>query len=354
MELLHGCSLAEFLAKNGSLSVGEVLKLAEQMCDALQHAHDSGIVHRDIKPTNIFLCNKKVETAKIIDFGIAKISDNEVNATRTGEFVGSPAYLSPEQAMQKSITARSDQYSLGCVLYECLTGHAPFEDETAMGLILKHINDEVVPLGKNSFVPPVVAKAIERSLKKDPEARFSTMTEFKNALAGKAVAGGKSKLPIYGALAVVTLVVIAVLGVVMCSVMTLPEQKTPPPAVSKTASDTASTVVHKDREPDIDLELRDKYVKDEHVIGLKLQSNPMTDYLSVAGCALTPHALATLTQFKNLKRLQMAESTIDDDAADQLCKIKTLVGLDVSKTAITDAFVKKNKYPPQLELFFAW
>ncbi len=133
MELLHGCSLAEYLREHASLSVGEVLKLAQQMCDALHHAHDSGIVHRDIKPSNIFLCNKKVETVKIIDFGIAKITDTSVNATRTGEFVGSPAYLSPEQALQKSVNAQSDQYSLGCVLYECLTGHPPFEDATAMG-----------------------------------------------------------------------------------------------------------------------------------------------------------------------------------------------------------------------------
>ncbi|MBI2809222.1 MAG: protein kinase [Candidatus Melainabacteria bacterium] len=352
MEVLHGCSLAEFLSKNGSLSVGEVLKLAQQMCDALQHAHDYGIVHRDIKPSNIFLCDKKVETAKIIDFGIAKIADNSVNATRTGEFVGSPAYLSPEQALQKNITVQSDQYSLGCVLYECLTGHPPFEDSTAMGLILKHVNDEVVPLGKNSFVPPAVAKAIERSLKKNPEDRFSSMAEFKNALEGKVSSGEKSKIPLLVA-AVGTFLIVGI-SLWVC-VGFLPTQTMPSatsdakvsesfsamPDYAARATSSHNSIAH------LGLPKRDVH-KDEEFIVLSLKRNPKMEDFALGQFSLSVHALKTLSKAENLKGLHLSDSNITDDAGQELSKISTLESLDVARTSVGDVFLEKISTLPKL------
>lgn len=358
MELLHGCSLAELLSKNGSLSLGEVVKLAEQLCDALQHAHDAGIVHRDIKPTNIFLCNRKIESAKIIDFGIAKIADNSVNATKTGEFVGSPAYLSPEQAMQKPITERSDQYSLGCVLYECLTGHPPFEDKTAMGLILKHINEEVVPLGKHSFVPPAVAKAIERSLKKNPELRFDSITEFKNAVSGKAIATNENQPLMLTALAIGVLVFVGLCVGTWSMLTSEPAQKMPLPTVNgkpdSISQNTAKVTDDLHALPRLDntfLTLEksnENAAKNEHFIEQRLQSNPMIDYLSLETYAITNRALVTLSHAKNLKTLLMSETDIGDDASAHLSKIRTLETLFVAKTNVGDAFVEKISVLPNL------
>lgn len=361
MELLHGCSLAELLANVGSLSVGEVVKLAEQMCDALQHAHDAGIVHRDVKPTNIFLCNKKIENAKIIDFGIAKIADNSVNATRTGEFVGSPAYLSPEQALQKPITERSDQYSLGCVLYECLTGHPPFVDDTAMGLILKHINDEAAPLSKSTFVPPVVAKAIERSLRKDPESRFGSMNEFKNALAGRVVAQEKRMQPKVDALLVGALgaLFVAVAGIAVWFVVSFaaPHKKAEPtktmaPVVTN-KKDSWTVPNLSDSYPSIERHTTDG-AKDQRFIELTIQSNPLIEDLPLGTRSITHGSLVTLAKFKNLKALHMGDTDLGDtvtgdEAGEYLSKIRTLELLDVSRTHVGDSFVAKISTLPKLK-----
>ncbi|HEY9732169.1 MAG TPA: protein kinase [Drouetiella sp.] len=357
MELLHGCSLAELLAVNGSLGVGDVLKLAEQLCDALQHAHDQGIVHRDIKPTNIFLCNKKIENVKIIDFGIAKIADNSINATRTGEFVGSPAYISPEQALQKDVTVKSDQYSLGCVLYECLAGHPPFEDQTAMGLILKHINDQPEPLGKNLFVPAAVAKTIDRALRKDPEARFASMTEFKQALSGAVPAKSTTLNPavILGAIAV------AIVGGGMFFILMI--MKAPTPASSLTPLSTVSptpnlpparnikNAIAGTSEDSLYPSLGDLKIdgfKDEQRVEQELRRNPQKDTVFLNRYAITDHSLSMLARAPNLKKINMDSSRVDDSAGNYLAKIPTLEVIEASKTNLGDAFVAPLSKLPKL------
>ncbi len=359
MELLHGCSLAELLSVNGSLSLGDVLKLAEQLCDALQHAHEQGIIHRDIKPTNIFLCSKKIENVKIIDFGIAKIADNSINATRTGEFVGSPAYISPEQALQKEVTAKSDQYSLGCVLYECLTGHPPFEDQTAMGLILKHINDQPAPLGKNSFVPPAVAKTIERALRKDPESRFASMTEFKNALSGAA----PTKSSLLSAVVLISALAVLVMGggtLLILSIM----KSSPVPASSVTLTTPASTSPLPDAEGSRKLAagsstdqssypalgaLKIDGLKDEQYLAQELRRNPDQQALNLKRYAITDRSLRTIARAPNLRRINLDSSTVTDSAGDYLAKIPTLEIIEASKTNLGDRFILPVSTLPKLK-----
>lgn len=373
MELLHGCSLAELLARSGSLTLNQVLMLASQMCDALQHAHDQGIIHRDIKPTNIFLSNKKIENAKIIDFGIAKISDNSINTTKTGEFVGSPTYLSPEQAMQKKITAKSDQYSLACVLYECLTGRPPFEDATAMGLILKHINEQPAPLSKKSFVPPAVAKAIDRALRKDPDDRFKSMVEFKNALYALSPENDKPWLPIAIVASALVLVIGLAAWVLAWSMQkniplsTASPSSTAPVAVVGTSTKEAFAHVLPDAQPghaeprqaavdrslDQFMPMMDKETKiggnyDEYRLSLMLRRDPDPRQLSLVAYSITDSSLKAITTAKHCEYINLSNAKIDGDAGKYLAKMSTLERIEVSKTNVGDDFVREISVLPHL------
>src|SRR6185437_6789373 len=131
MDYIQGVSLFEMLKQN-TLTADRCTKIFAQVCDALQHAHDKGVIHRDIKPSNIMLVKtpEQDDLVKILDFGIAKLlpqyhATNRVTLTQTGELFGSPQYMSPEQFAGQPLDARSDMYSVGCVMYESLTGRAP-------------------------------------------------------------------------------------------------------------------------------------------------------------------------------------------------------------------------------------
>ncbi len=337
MELLSGCSLDELLLQRGSLSPGEVVLLAHQLCDALQHAHDEGIVHRDIKPSNVFLCNKRLDSVKIIDFGIAKILDSNVNATRTGEFLGSPAYLSPEQALQKATTTQSDQYSLGCVLYECLTGRPPFEDATAVGLILKHVSDEPAPLGRKSFVPPALAHAIERSLKKNPDFRFASMSEFKDALEGKSAVPRNTRVLLLAA----SLAVLISMCIAFCAIAAYWSAKVSTPAIVKRAPqferyDDVLTLPNDDT--------------DTQWLKMKILREPEVQVLSLRNRHVSTPGLNELIKAKALKELEMGRTNLDDRSGDYLSKIRSLENLDVSMNDVTDSFVEKIKTLPKLKV----
>ena len=141
MELMEGITLKEYLQKKGRLPWQEALFFAEQICRALMHAHSRGIIHQDIKPQNIIILRDG--TAKLTDFGIASFATTQETRV-VAEAIGSVHYISPEQAKGSKIDYRTDLYSLGVVLYEMLTGKLPFEGETALQIVMQHIN--AVPL----------------------------------------------------------------------------------------------------------------------------------------------------------------------------------------------------------------
>lgn len=189
MDFVDGIALSDSLSFGGALSVARSVKLICEAMDALAHAHANGVVHRDLKPSNIMIVNANTpeESVRILDFGIAKIAEEESNykLTQTGEVLGSPLYMSPEQCAGRPAFERSDQYSIGCVLFECLTGHPPFVGDSSINIIVQHMN-EVPPtlkqasLGK-SFSPELEA-VVKRLLQKNPEHRFASMAEAKAAL----------------------------------------------------------------------------------------------------------------------------------------------------------------------------
>ncbi len=187
MDYIKGESLAEVLSKQGAMDSARVLKIMIQVADALAHAHKNNVIHRDLKPSNIVILAGSKEVAKILDFGIAKIEDTDESPhlTQTGEIFGSPAYMSPEQCIGRKVDARADQYSLGCVLYECLTGSPPFVSTSAMELMMHHISDAPQSLKEGSLgqhFSKDMEKLLQRLLNKEPTQRFESMEAAHHAL----------------------------------------------------------------------------------------------------------------------------------------------------------------------------
>ena len=141
MEFIEGISLDELLRGNHVLSVTHAKEILRQACSGLAVAHDQDLVHRDIKPANLMLCDDG--TVKVVDFGIAQTREYGDKLTNTGEFVGTPGYLSPEVCTGQDVDARSDIFALGIVFYEMLAGKVPFENESPLGLMLEVVQAEI-------------------------------------------------------------------------------------------------------------------------------------------------------------------------------------------------------------------
>ncbi len=186
MELVKGETLASLIARGG-LNEAECLSVFIQICFGLAHAHDLGIVHRDVKPSNIMVVDGtnlgSEGSVKILDFGIAKIlqhDEGEIQAlTKTGEIFGSPFYMSPEQCTGHAVDHRSDIYSLGCVMFECLTGKPPFQGDSALGTMLLH-QSAVAPKVRNESpqakrISAELENVIAKMLSKDPNNRYQNL-----------------------------------------------------------------------------------------------------------------------------------------------------------------------------------
>ncbi|HWA56674.1 MAG TPA: protein kinase [Gemmatimonadales bacterium] len=186
MPFIEGESLRDRLAREKQLPVADAVRIATEVAGALDYAHRHDVVHRDIKPENILLHDGR---AVVADFGIALAASKAggTRMTETGMSLGTPTYMSPEQAMgEREITARSDVYALGCVLYEMLLGEPPFTGPTAQAIVAKVMTAEPASLtGQRKSIPPDVEAAVFTALEKLPADRFATAAEFAAALTGK-------------------------------------------------------------------------------------------------------------------------------------------------------------------------
>jgi serine/threonine-protein kinase len=175
MELLEGESLAERIARTGPMDPAEAAGVVAAVAGALEAAHRAGIVHRDVKPGNVFLTSDG--QVKVLDFGIARAAGDAT--LTTGDLIGTAAYLAPERALGHRATAASDVYALGVVLYELLAGRRPFEAGSNIELAMAHVNAEPVPLALAApSTPPSLAAACERAMAKDPAARPRSAAAF--------------------------------------------------------------------------------------------------------------------------------------------------------------------------------
>lgn len=202
MDFVEGVSLAQVLKNKGSLPTDFVIELCIQLCFGLMYAHEKGVVHRDIKPGNIMLLHPEQEpregTVKIVDFGIAKLVQSDggeiQNLTKTGEIFGSPLYMSPEQCKGDPIDKRSDIYSLGCVIFECLTGSPPFFGDTAMSTMMKRLSESPVSLKEGSLgrdFPQGLEIIVRKMLALEPGARYQELgAVVKDLLAVQTLDGG--------------------------------------------------------------------------------------------------------------------------------------------------------------------
>jgi eukaryotic-like serine/threonine-protein kinase len=183
MKLLEGKSLDTILKERERLEFEETVAMLDQVADALDYAHQHGVIHRDIKPGNIILDDRGRVT--VTDFGIAK-EIQEASVSASGHLLGTPHYMSPEHYRGTEISGAADQYSLGVVAFECFSGRVPFDAATAYELLNKHV---VEPPPLLSELRPDLSSdayaAIDRALSKRPEDRFSSVTDFVNALAGR-------------------------------------------------------------------------------------------------------------------------------------------------------------------------
>jgi serine/threonine protein kinase len=191
LEYMEGRTLSAILEEEGALEVEWALSLARQVAQGLAHADQAGVVHRDIRPANIMVAPSGL--AKIMDLGLARGADLS-RLTATG-VLGSPHYLSPEQAEGKEVDIRSDIYSLGVTLFEMLTGQRPYEADSTVDIVLKHLQEPVLSLREfNEEIPGEVDELVKRCLAKAPEERFQTPGELIEAIDG-ALRGSEGKTP---------------------------------------------------------------------------------------------------------------------------------------------------------------
>lgn len=192
MELLEGLDLENLVARFGPQSPERVIHFLMQACDSLSEAHAKGLIHRDIKPQNIFASRLGLnyDFVKVLDFGLVKtpalVSNSRVNLTLDGTTTGTPAFMSPEIALGNPVDARSDIYSLGCVAYRMLTGEQVFQRDTSMAVLLAHIQENPVSPSQQSEleIPPELDRVVLACLEKDPAKRPQTARELADMLAG--------------------------------------------------------------------------------------------------------------------------------------------------------------------------
>ncbi len=190
-DYLEGVSLEDVIEKSGPQTVKRTADIFSQVCDALAQAHRRGVIHRDIKPSNIMLLEiaGRKDFVKVVDFGIAKLLPQSglqsQHLTADGETFGSPLYMSPEQCLAQKLDPRSDIYSLGCVIYETLTGKPPIVGESMLDTMQKHVTDSARPM--KSLRPELseydrLESVISRSIAKDPALRQQSMQQLKEEL----------------------------------------------------------------------------------------------------------------------------------------------------------------------------
>ena len=198
MEWLDGEDLRERLGRAG-LSMNETLELGRRVAGALAAVHELGLVHRDVKPGNVFLTGRRAEEAKIIDFGLARAEAPAVGVTQTGLVVGTPSYMAPEQARgQRDLDGRADVFALGCVLFKCLTGRPPFEGHSVLSVLTKVLLEDPPRLRDlRPEVPPALDDLLARMLAKDPAGRPASGAAVAEALAaiGPLGAAGEAAEP---------------------------------------------------------------------------------------------------------------------------------------------------------------
>lgn len=365
MEFIKGKTLAEIFNTHEQFTLAEATNIIGQICDGMEHAHKVGVIHRDLKPANIMVLGDDLQTAtiRILDFGIAKyeerLLDTTGSATPSGTLLGSPQYMSPEQVDSRNIDSRSDIYSVGCILFQIITGRHAHERDSTITL-LQAKREEAAPRINSVFshnpVPPAVEEVVAKCLETDPADRFKSMLEFKQALfdavdadecAPDLVENDRSKKPMI----VVSIALLLLIGgfsfVIFRPVFLI--EDTPPPVVARPRLGEKQVVLKEQ-------EIKDaSFVQD--LFKIEQDGRKWTAIVPV----VTDSALAKLSLFPkieelylkdqehiskkgyeyiaalpNLRNLQLAEARIKDEDLEPIGKAPNLLRLGIDGTAVTD------------------
>jgi len=250
MRYVEGTDLRSTLERDGALSPERAARICAQIADALEAAHERGLVHRDVKPGNVLLDSR--EHAYLSDFGLIKPTQTGTEFTKTGQFMGSVEYVAPEQIRGGAVDGRADTYSLGCVLFECLTGRAPFHRENEVATLYAHLEEPAPnPKDTRSDVPSSLAAVVERSMAKRPEERFASASDMAAGLRGASPPGGPSRrrpraLVLGVAAAVIAIVVMLAIVASVSGDDTDAAGSSPPPSV--VPDSLSASLAHADAE----------------------------------------------------------------------------------------------------------
>ncbi|MBS1957160.1 MAG: protein kinase [Cyanobacteria bacterium SZAS-4] len=363
LEFVEGESLSQLLQWHGKMPPSDAYEVATQICDAMHHAHERGVVHRDLKTSNIMI-ERRGEELKItvLDFGIAKLSYfsalTKSGLTKSKDVLGSPLYISPEQASEKPSDARSDIYSLGIILFELLSGVPPFASTNAVELINQHLHAPLPPIDSgDNIVTPAVQTVIEKSVAKKPEERFQTMLEFKEALK-EAVYGPivlvpkKTRNPLGSGkniiILLVIVIVIACIGMTIFAILYSARTTTlGKPEVLKTLdlveirkstvagmseNQNAEKIIQSNKDSRV-LNLNQLGLTDE---GLRpLQNCSKTEEINLRMSRIVGPGLAYLIHLP-LRKLDLYDSPVHDRGIAEIGNMKNLEILDLSYSDITD------------------
>jgi len=379
LEYVDGIPMDKFIERKEQLPISQLLQIFIDIADALQHAHREGVIHRDIKPGNIMLI--KTEDADyspvLLDFGIAKhdtADSAEQNLTGVGVALGSPLYMSPEQCLNQNITAATDQYSLGCVLFECLAGEPPFVGENALETMQMHMLVDTPDITDRAYtdVPEELREIIDQMLEKDPAKRFSTMEQLIEDLtlaqrAALAMEEEDAKPPetqpefynikrfltpkwlsIYAAGAVLT-GLIFVAGVSYDSTLDKTEIKHSFETQDAERSHIINTQLQELDASKIPTATDKSLAEFDGVTGLRrldLSNNEISDtalrYFTKSNLrtllmqSTTVKTLELVPQFKNLTWLSVDKTEVDDAAVKKLTSLKNLELLGLRNTKVTE------------------
>lgn len=381
MDFVDGKPLSEVL-RHGTLSLEAVINIGIQIAEALQHAHDRGVLHRDLKPSNIMVTDYDCDfpIIKIVDFGIAKILETEATrVTQTGELVGTPQYMSPEQCRGGALDARSDIYSLGCVLYELVTGKPPFANESMVAVIVEQLSKQPRSLSEvrpDMVIPIPLEELMTKVLAKEPVDRFQSMNELLVSLLDvqKVVVANDSsrrksrifklnrdqrQLLLVSIAAAFSLLSVAGTALLYGNSVHKSARNKVPPAIAKNDIEAQiglvlarekfhiSRYLEPEKQDDAfikafydvnlgvsEIDLSDSHITDKSFQCLSLQKN--VKVLKLTNTGITDKSIPFLLLLPQLSELSLTRTEITDKCANDLANMPKLRDLSLSHTGFTD------------------
>lgn len=383
MEYIKGKSLADLIKEKGVLSFTETKDIFVQICQGLSVAHSHQIIHRDLKPSNIMVIDydKPQKLVKLLDFGVAKLEAYSQELTRTGILLGSPLYMSPEQAQGDEADSRSDIYSFGCLMFECLTGDTPFRGQTALETISQHKSKAPPLISEVAFdinFPSELCELVDSCLSKSPSARPQSATdllerikdiglETKNQTDQKKLSdipvASEPKTVFGHSLALVTMVAtfslafLVFVGVMISASIKTQNLKQENEIIAKSSGhSTERTGLQETSNREMVTMLSNRKSKEydgssSTVVKYELEDSDFelldkdTDNLDVSRSGLRKEQLVNLSKLK-IKSLVLNGKELDDSSIKYLTRMKTLEKLTCGETQLTDlGFAELSKFP---------